>query len=752
MARIRTYETDTTISNEDKILGTDGAGGINATSNFTVGDLKDFIESGINVVLKVPKGYPVVIDQDNTDVVAGNFRQDLTQLSVDVRFAPTGLHNPNGHFNVIADMDFDLVADGSSWRLEVINWKAGYYLPSLIGKTVSGTFGSKITEAKFTVDAIHTIDDKDYYINDNGYNVYTFDITLDADTDLTEIGDVSNSYRSFNILAADNTGGTLQEVLISFFGDVDMSNVHIDELDVDRIIFNQSSNPSVGNEGIHFQTPGGDIEFVQDANNLRINGESGNGFRIDLVTQINHNLGVSGTTTTGQLDVTGTSTLRGDVTANQDVSIHGDAQILNSSELDFKLSTDRVENIDNFENVIINFDGISKRDHDNNDFPITYVFANEARSRQAYDNDSSQEITIAPTNEGVLTSIQIGDKSWTIPTASSQVAQLLPGLSENLSPTTEAITSGRFFYGIDKGVIATYEADTNTQLETDLSIPAGAITVTIPEAGGDDNDLNQMFSGVPFGQRLFFVQNSDNAVVINANEGDDISAVTYEVVSYVHSTRVMTFTKLGSGNLIISAPTLSITNVALDQNTTEFLTLDDDLEVKTKSLQDVVALSSVANYSNLEDANDFGFLKSIEFDSGPHNHNVDAGGGALVVNVTGGMFFGDNNNHGHIQVSSFQALIWHGYILGTVTTASTVTLPDSSTLRSGDIVRIANLSDVDENGQQLLPAEVSELWSVVPFAGDRIMKLPADEEVVLNEAGTNEFIWSGNAAVGWIIK
>ena len=48
MARIETYVSDQVINNEDKIIGTDGAiGANNATKNFTVGTLKEFINTGV---------------------------------------------------------------------------------------------------------------------------------------------------------------------------------------------------------------------------------------------------------------------------------------------------------------------------------------------------------------------------------------------------------------------------------------------------------------------------------------------------------------------------------------------------------------------------------------------------------------------------------------------------------------------------------------------------------------------------------
>jgi len=50
MARIITYATDTQIHDEDKVIGSDGVEGPNygLTKNYTVGELKGYISSGIN--------------------------------------------------------------------------------------------------------------------------------------------------------------------------------------------------------------------------------------------------------------------------------------------------------------------------------------------------------------------------------------------------------------------------------------------------------------------------------------------------------------------------------------------------------------------------------------------------------------------------------------------------------------------------------------------------------------------------------
>ena len=50
MARIQTYALDGTIHDEDKVIGSDGVAGVGngATKNYTVGELKTYINEGVN--------------------------------------------------------------------------------------------------------------------------------------------------------------------------------------------------------------------------------------------------------------------------------------------------------------------------------------------------------------------------------------------------------------------------------------------------------------------------------------------------------------------------------------------------------------------------------------------------------------------------------------------------------------------------------------------------------------------------------
>lgn len=52
MARIQTYALDGTIHDEDKVIGSDGVAGVGngATKNYTVGELKTYINTGVNLL------------------------------------------------------------------------------------------------------------------------------------------------------------------------------------------------------------------------------------------------------------------------------------------------------------------------------------------------------------------------------------------------------------------------------------------------------------------------------------------------------------------------------------------------------------------------------------------------------------------------------------------------------------------------------------------------------------------------------
>ena len=70
MARLTTYQNDTTITANDRLLGTDESGGLNTTRNFTVGELRDFITNGLgtNLLSQVPRTWIPTVSQDGMSI------------------------------------------------------------------------------------------------------------------------------------------------------------------------------------------------------------------------------------------------------------------------------------------------------------------------------------------------------------------------------------------------------------------------------------------------------------------------------------------------------------------------------------------------------------------------------------------------------------------------------------------------------------------------------------------------------------
>ena len=85
MARIRTYENDPTLTDSDKLLGTDADGG-NITANITLGDLKDFVNTGVDVTEDTPPRFLTVINDDGSDAENANVVVNKLQHVNDIQF------------------------------------------------------------------------------------------------------------------------------------------------------------------------------------------------------------------------------------------------------------------------------------------------------------------------------------------------------------------------------------------------------------------------------------------------------------------------------------------------------------------------------------------------------------------------------------------------------------------------------------------------------------------------------------------
>ena len=893
MARLKTYTNDNSLSNDDRLFGTDGAGGLNATSNFTLGDLKQFIAQGVDVVKKTPKLNIPAVNEGSSDVESSTLRLLQETQAVDIEFYNTDPGTPvTDEIRQINLGQFVLFNSGDGWYLEIKEFRGKFSVRSFIGKSLVATAGVSDTIVTFDVGALEVVDDKDYIIDADNDVIYRFELTRTGDLETTWANLVSSRsiVTELKVRAADNDNETLDLITLNIDGAVELGEVFIEALDTDAITFNE------GGEGITFEDASGNgNSLTMDADGNFVITSIGDGSMIfDTETEF-----------------------------KQDVNVSEDATITLTALDD-----------DDTQNVVI----------DNSSITYTNVAGESATIEPVIANDSVQYRGNDPlgdglTDQGVLTQLQVGDNYWNVPSSLSQVAQILPGLSENLSPVPDLDSStvvGRDNFGrvqdLDiSGVRATPTLSQNfvdqigswglytvpaglsfeylttdpdnpgyiiedpfnlEEDQTDLTIQttiAEQLTVnafiviegglypaatwediavgdviTIHDANGTESDtltytttsnastvtftatdgfeykihiilvgnpvqngtafnlettdpdsnlnyeievnriteegsiqtgqwfygidegtfvefkanvavnpgginlaenttslrlasndaIHTAFQAIPTGERLFFVD-SDNDI-----SGLAVDAIVpnhvYEVVNYIHddgtpvTPALLTFSLIGSGNLIISTPTLTFRNLPDASNSTdEFLVIDSNNRVEKRSLIEVAGgVNQVANYENSEDDDDAGLLQSFEFLSGPNNHNVATNGGGVTADITGRIPHHPNV----LGAGTEDANVWTTYVLGNLADDETgiVRLPATTDLVAGAVVKIVNLSQLDAGGNPI----VSETWSVLPstLTGDRIMRTNDAEGVILNAPATNDFIWSGDAALGWIIQ
>ena len=864
MARVKNYVNDTSLSNDDRLFGTDGAGGINTNANFTLGDLKEFINTGVDIVAKTPKFHVPVINEASDDATAAGLRVRLDEATANVNYFAV---DPDPE--VVSDNKqiqkgvFRLVNDGSGWLLEVTNYTGVYHLDSFVGKSFSILAGpGEGVRVTGTLGSYLETDEKDYVIDDDGDVVHSLYVTRTGD--LQSSWALLTSARTLvtELLFLTSDNDTMpNRITIVIDGDTEMGNAFVEELTALAIILPEDGT------GLTFGDPEGDNYFTMGADengNLQLTGVGDAQLLVDAPTQFN--------------DI---------VTFNEDITV------AEGKNLTFLSDEPGVDD----GNLVINHLGISHTLHAETERFIVPVDANDAID--------------SPSEEGVITSIQIGTERYTIPTSASAVAQTLPGLYEALSPvpgdvvidsirqhtagrynptqimaddsvdyvtwatdigtfsllvtgsevvslgatafavtgldnplpiTTVAdqananyliavtpnedpnidfggasvgdeirvktstdnfiqynitsiatqafvesgedkimylfgidtyvaattpfvitqtfdyaiqgvntavnvdITTGTWYYGIDRGTNVTYKSAVAVQpTALDWSIgDTGSVTLA------PDTALQTAFQEIPVGERLLFVDDTNDISALI--DGDTVPGNSYEVVAYVHDNPLddfatISFSRVGDGNLHISTPTLTLSSIPEATGLAEtFLVLNDDDEVEFTQLTDVAGVNAQVNYVNSEDTSDAGVVRGIDFVSGPNNHNLLTGGGNLQVDITGKIPVNPNLITG--SGTDVPLEIWSAHILENPSAPTTLNLPATADLQAGDTIRLINLSDLDPDGEPQTP---TDLYSVsTQAASERIMKDLTD--LLLDDIETIDLVWSDIPNVGWIIQ
>ena len=111
----------------------------------------------------------------------------------------------------------------------------------------------------------------------------------------------------------------------------------------------------------------------------------------------------------------------------------------------------------------------------------------------------------------------------------------------------EAVDNGTFVNGVVPGRTSTL----NVAAENTLN--AGDNSIVLVDSGNQDT-LNTAWNRVSSTTRLFFVAGT----VATNSEGTVTNSQVYQIVYYDNSTHTITFSLVGSGNIVISSATLTI--------------------------------------------------------------------------------------------------------------------------------------------------------------------------------------------------
>ena len=358
-----------------------------------------------------------------------------------------------------------------------------------------------------------------------------------------------------------------------------------------------------------------------------------------------------------------------------------------------------------------------------------------------------------------MSSVQIGDRNYTLPELSAGVAEALPGLNEDLEGSPTPFTTGTFFIGIEQTSGVSYQGAPAEDVTTiALSIAANVTAFDLGDDGDADvtafealRDLREVDNR----EQIFFLESTDTTT-LPATVGDIIpdTVDVYEVIAYDTITNVATFGKLGSGTINISTESFTVSSSevtfseippeAFDNNVHEFVTIDNN-NLLSKSPLSISGAANGARYTGDGEA-DQG-LVSLEFTG----HNATADTGVMVVDTTGSF-----NVRPRLNTSPITAVAGDLLVLRPIVGDATINLPSGNVK---DSIRIINTSTVNDDGTL---GATTGVWEIAPFAGQTIMGAtstdPADADyrnLVLNDPTASfELVYTGDGTagdMGWII-
>lgn len=568
MARISTYNNDTTINGTDRLLGTDSNGGLNSTSNITLDALKDYVNSGIDIPQFVPRLNIPAVDADSTGLTYSSIYQTVTPQNVDIEFYNT---DPGGKPNAeIAKGTFRFYNSGDAYYFEVIDYASRYNIHSFPGKNINATAGSAMADVTATIGEISQIDGKDYQILPPAMpgmpprTLYRFNMTRTGD--LTPAGTWARITEStpgityLGVLAANNTTGmvvrTLDLIEVNVPSIVVESIRVTEEADFDKIPFEEND------EGIIFQEEGktNAVGIFLNTSTDRVvpfqEGYTTNGGVPSVVPRNRLAADASATTTYMDWDV--------DVFNFSD-TIYTTTDSVATAEADVATNDNRDQTT-----LTINNRGISTTYFDGSAAGLIQPVS--ANNVVTYRKPATDSIAQGPQNEGVLTQLQIGSEYYTIPTSTSLVAQTLPGLSEELSPvpgSTSTVVSRRNIGRQNDTAlvvntnlpISTWAADEGTFELLDTDILGTLIPVVFSGDNfraaltGSSGTLNVVTNSTAMTGVTYILLNSNDVEASNITAGD--SFVIHN--NAAGSTATLTFTVSSTLNRTVTTGGVSET-------------------------------------------------------------------------------------------------------------------------------------------------------------------------------------------------
>jgi len=704
MAKISTYTIDSTIEGADKLLGTDSAStSALATRNYTIDSLKAYIQTGspANITDSIPLGFFLSVNREGTGyeralvrTLAGSTLNNVVLKSATVNTGCDVYLNTLGSgqvFLIIRDynngqfaVDYDLAdfaANSATWSGTI----GGIAHTGTITSFNAPDFSNSSPDANTT-----------QYVT-SGANIYTdwcFNVTLGA----------GETY----------TGGQVAFTEFTFLtGSTQIETQAIGTLKVTRDLEIPDGNVTIGTSSPTTDprnlTVYGAIELPTSESTIHFGGSTNN---VKMSTD-GSDLTVSGTGT-------GKNLITNDTRFTQDIVKDTNATSTDGRTI-MGQNTFTAINTDGTRGVLSN-SGVELQNS-----------SGVALSEQQVSGNAPVG---SLTNQGYLTSIKVNDDWFQLPALSSGVAEALPGLSETLAGPSGAITTGRFFYGIQNAAGCLFQAATSpTSLSTGESVGASVTSITI--SSGNRTDFAAIYNAIPAGQKLYFVESTyTTAFPSVGGQMLDQSINMYMAVAYDPGTYIFTFGKQGYGTLNVSTSTFNIDSETVKLNSIPTASKSNFVyyDTATKALShNALTVSGTANGATYDYGGNTDVpVVSIDFD----NLQITAPANGVVTLKQGYAF-------GGAQTADFTAVDFNHYILDNITANKTVTLPAGT---AGDSIRFTNMSSLTATG---IYSASSYTWTINPNGSEKIMR---STTLVLDESTASFELYYSDSTNGWIIN